>query len=280
MKTSPTRIVLRQTTRFLTLLTFMGVTAAAYASPVQISVTNHQGEGGFYFTPVFAAFHDGGFDTFDPGTAASAELETLAEEGDAAPLIASLGDNADGTARASTVVTAPQGFPGAPVFDPGDTATQIVDVSDTGTNRYLTLASMIIPTNDAFFGNGNPFAYEVFAANGAFNGPIEIRIYGSDIYDSGTEVNDGLGAPFSTTGGTSSDEGGVVALHVGLDGLIGTQTPAGTTITSGIGSNELVATITITDPNAVPEPTSFTIWGSILLLGLFARRQSRAKLYA
>ena len=275
MKTNPMRTAVQSVT---TLVTFLVVACVAQASPVQISVTNHQGAGGFYFTPVFAAFHDGGFDLFDGGTTASVGLETIAETGDAAPLAASLGNNADGTARTNTVVTAPNGFAGAPVFDPGDSATQVFDVADTTSNRYLTLASMIIPSNDAFFGNGNPFAHEVFAANGSFNGPITVRIYGADIYDAGTEVNDGQGAAFSAVGGTATDEGGVVSFAIGLDGLVGTTTAAGTTITSGIGSGELLATIQITDPNAVPEPSSLAIWGSILLMGLFARRKSRLDL--
>lgn len=280
MKTNPMRIVSQNITRLAAVVAIVGVTTAVHASPVQITVTNHQVEGGFYFTPVFAAFHDGGFDLHDVGATASSELEALAEGGDVAPLAASLGNNADGTGRTSTVVIAPNGFAGAPVFDPGDSATQLFDVADAGSNRYLTLASMIIPSNDAFFGNGDPFAYEVFAANGALNGPITIEIYGSNIYDAGTEVNDGQGAAFSAAGGTSTDEMGVVALHLGLGGLIGTGTAAGTTIGSDIDNGELVATIQIAGPNAVPEPSSLTIWGSILLLGLFARRQSRKELSA
>lgn len=254
------------------------VCTVAHGAALQVSVTNHQEYEGFYFTPVFAAFHDGGFDLFNGGMAASAELEALAEGGDAAPLIASLGTNGDGTSRVSAVITAPNGFPGAPVFDPGDSASQVIDVTNASSNRYLTLASMIIPSNDAFFGNEIPTAHEVFAADGSFNGAFQIQVYGSSIYDAGTEVNDGMGAPFSAIGGTSSDEGGVVTQDLGLAFFVGTETAAGTKIGSDIGDGELLATIQVSDPNAVPEPTTFAVWGVLALLGtVFYRKNAKRR---
>lgn len=60
----------------------------------------------------------------------SAALEALAEGGDVAPLTSILGLNVDGTTRSSTVITAPAGFAGAPVLDPGETQSQVVDVMD------------------------------------------------------------------------------------------------------------------------------------------------------
>ena len=83
---------------------------------------------------------------------------------------------------------------------------------------------MVIPSNDAFIGNGNPTAYRIFNPDGSFAGPLVIDIFGDEIYDAGTEVNDGLGAPFSTLGGSSTDENGTVALHPGLGNFIGTDT--------------------------------------------------------
>ena len=258
--------MLRSTFVLLSTL-LMSTTLTLHASSVQVTVTNHRSQGGFYFTPVWVGFHDGGFDTFNGGEAASAELEALAEGGDLAPLRGAFGGNADGTARVDSVVFSPDGFAGAPVFDPGESVSELVNVSDAGSNRYLSFGSMIIPSNDAFFANGNPFAYEIFNGNGEFKGPVTISIYGRDIYDSGTEVNDGFGAAFSALGGTDSDEGGAVGLHPGLDNFIGTDTAAGTTITSGLGSNELIATIEINDANAVPEPSAVAIWGVFGLIG-------------
>ena len=67
-----------------------------------------------------------GFDLFDGGSPASPELEALAEGGDVAPLRAAFGKNADGSSRVDTVAAAAGGFPGAPVFDPGETHTLVV----------------------------------------------------------------------------------------------------------------------------------------------------------
>jgi len=51
---------------------------------------------------------------------------------------------------------------------------------------------MVIPTNDSFIGNGDPLAYQVFNALGEINdmtGVFTIQVFGSDIWDAGTEVN-------------------------------------------------------------------------------------------
>ena len=129
---------------------------------------------------------------------------------------------------------------------------------------------MIIPSNDGFFGNDSGTAYELFDINGNFNGTLTINLFGADLWDAGTEVNDGLGAPFSTNGGMSTDEGGVVAVHPGLDNFLGTGTAAGTTIGSIPGPTTPIARITIT---SVPEPTA---WGVLAILATatgFRRRR-------
>lgn len=143
-----------------------------------------------------------------------------------------------------------------------------------GSNRYLSIGAMVIPSNDAFIGNGDPKAHEGFAADGSFNGPFTVQIYGATVYDAGTEMNDNQGPPFSVIGGESSDEGGVVGIHSGLESFVGTETASGTTIGSGIDSDELLFTIEVSDPTAVPEPSTMAIWGVFVLLGgVFARRR-------
>ena len=249
------------------------VSGNAWALPLQVTVSNQQKPGGFYFTPTWVGFHDGGFDYFDSGMSASAELEALAEGGDVSPLRSTLGTNGDGTARVDYVLTAPNGFPGAPIFDPGDSATQMVDVANPASNRFLSFGAMVIPSNDAFFGNDNPMAYEVFDSSGMFTGPITIGIYGDAIYDSGTEMNNGKGAAFSALAGMDTPEMGVVGPSDGLGVFAGTETAAGTTINYGIGSGDLLATVTVTDPSAVPEPSTLAIWGMLGLIGVVIHRK-------
>ena len=70
------------------------------AESIQVTIENLQPADGFFFTPVWLGFHDGGFDLFDDGSAASSALETIAETGDAGPLGALLtsANNTDATA--------------------------------------------------------------------------------------------------------------------------------------------------------------------------------------
>ena len=54
---------------------------AATATPLTITITNTQGEGGLAIAPFYTAFHNASFDAFEEGEAASAGLEQLAELG-------------------------------------------------------------------------------------------------------------------------------------------------------------------------------------------------------
>ncbi|MCP4258408.1 MAG: PEP-CTERM sorting domain-containing protein [Planctomycetes bacterium] len=152
--------------------------------------------GGFYFTPVWVGFHNGSFDLFDPGGLASEELERLAEDGDAAALQAGFEATVGGAAGGiNTLITAPEGFAGAPVFDPGDAAVIQLTV-DSQVNSYMSYLSMIIPSNDAFIGNHNPMGIELFDAAGMFKGKQIITVLGSMVWDAGTELNNELDAAF------------------------------------------------------------------------------------
>lgn len=249
------------------------VGGVVYGQALKITIEDLQPADGFFLTPVWLGFNDGGFDLYDPGTAATPGLEDLAEDGITGTLSGEFNAaiNGDGTSRFDTVVTAPGGFGGAPVLDPGEVVTVVVNVPDPGSNRYLTYASMVIPSNDAFIGNGNPLANLVFNPDGSFAGPLVVDFFGSSIHDSGTEVNDTMGAAFSAVGGTATDEGGtVIALHAGLDNFVGTDTVAGTTIGSAIGGNEALARITV---ELVPEPTTGVLMSLASLAYLSCRKR-------
>ena len=254
---------------------FLGLTLSCFSislanaqQQVQVTFENLQPADGFFLTPVFAGFHDGSFDTFDAGTAASTSLQLLAEDGVVSGLQADFTANGVGQ---QSVFTNAAGFGGAPVLDPGEAATQLFGLDSN--SRFLTFATMLIPTNDSFFGNGDPTGIAILDAAGNFTGNQTIDFNFADVYDAGTEVNNGLGAAFSAAGGDRSDENGVITQgqsFTNLANLDGIATVAGTNVNFASASNSPVLRLTIT---AVPEPSSLTLLGVCGLAATIRRRR-------
>jgi hypothetical protein len=207
-------------TRLVTLLTvcacFVGAVAPAAAAPVSVRVTvrNLAPANGLYLTPVWVGFHNGSFDVYDAGSPASMALERLAEDGDTMPL------SMDFTASGAGMTQATLLGPTIPPIAPGEW-TSMVFVLDSASamNRYLSFASMIIPSNDGFIGNDNPMGLEVFDAMGGFVGGSYL-VTGNMVMDAGTEVNDEI--PMNTAffgqmmPNTGTPEGSVVMMHPGF----------------------------------------------------------------
>ena len=244
--------------------------AGAIAQVVTVSVTNNQPMGGMTFSPLWNAFHDGSFDAFDVGAMASQGVEDIAELGNGTQLGVELG-----AAGVANTLASPSG---PPPFTPGQTNSMNINVGDPTVNRYFSYGAMVVPSNDLFLGNEGATDIEVFDAGGNFLGPITIMVFGSDIWDAGTEVNDfDDGAAFidgsNATLGTS--EGGTVQSFFSLAGataymmdLNGRQTPL-YTLNDPLESGDLVATITIT-----PEPASIAML-AIGGIALVTRRRTR-----
>ena len=253
---------------------FSTTSFAQSVGDLRVEFTN-VGNADFALTPLWFAFQDGNFDFFDVGQASSASLELLAEDG----MVGGL--QADFTAAGQPgniqgVVTAPGGFAGAPVVEPGETGTAFVTPINPVNYQYFSFASMLIPTNDTFIGNDSGMAYQVFDSMGNINDPsgtFTINIYESDLYDSGTEDNTGLGAPFSAAGGTATDTiGGVIGPAGDLQEFAGVGTPAGFDVNDFYAEGELVATISI---STVPEPSAGSaLLPALCLLPLLRRRRA------
>ena len=239
--------------------------ASAAAEDITITVENLGPAGGLFFSPVWVGLHDGSFDLFDLGSPASSEVEALAEAGDSSgirALFAGLGVDD---------VIAP-GSPFGPAGSAFASTAQTTLTVNPGSDRYLSFASMVVPSNDAFYSNPDPMMYEVFDAAGNFNGPLTITIYGRDIWDAGTEVNNKYGgAAFVALGGVDVDENGVVHQHPGLDEFIGEHfgpaPVAGETLQSAFTDSTPIAQITV-----VPEPTSLLILGAGTLMLRYRKR--------
>ena len=91
---------------------------------------------------------------------------------------------------------------------------------------------MMLPSNDAFFGNDAPDAYQLFDDAGEFVGPVTIDVTAADLYDAGTEENDVMGLPFvpAADGTTATDTADGIALVTdGLAPYVDAVTAPGTT---------------------------------------------------
>ncbi len=167
----------------------------------EVTVTNiTKGE---VFTPIMVASHRHGVKLFEIGEPVDQDLETLAESGNTQPLSTSLLTSG----LALDVVTAE-----GPLL-PGNTVTLRVETNKR--NTHVSVASMLVPSNDAFF-----------AVNG-IHGPrgYKTKTVYSPAYDAGSEINDELcanipGPPFACTGeGFNAESGeGYVYIHPGIQG--------------------------------------------------------------
>ncbi len=183
---------------------------------IEISVTNLNPSDGSLLTPVVLATQNGIYDQFDVGSAASESIERLAEDGATGPRIAAaIGSGGVGEAQAT---------PG--VLQPGQrqTLTFFADPTDPLT-QYLSYASMVIPSNDAFIGNDDPMQLDLFDDDGNLIrrvGANAFIVTGNDVYDAGTEVNDEIpentAALAQSAPNTGVTEGGVIRQHEGFQG--------------------------------------------------------------
>ena len=154
------------------------------------------------FTPILVASSRKRVKLFDLGEPASPELARLAEGGAVDLLTTLLEPHTVDIANSSDLL--PDGL-----LQPGDSVTVMVSAKGA---KYISLASMLIPTNDAFF---------------ALNG-VRVKgkknVFMAKAYDAGSETNtescadipgpDCGGAPFSP-----EDEGeGYVYIHSGIHG--------------------------------------------------------------
>ncbi len=163
---------------------------------------------GQQFTPLLVATHSPSISFFTRGQPASAGLATLAEEGNVMPLAEAL--TATGKVTDADV--------GTGLTDPGKTVKFMVD-GDPSRDK-LSLASMLIPTNDAFVALSNASLPKTCGKTVSYN---------INAYDAGSEANDELCASIpgpnfaecNGPGGGASPAGGegFVHIHNGVHGV-------------------------------------------------------------
>ena len=204
---------MKSATRFcqLALLTGLGLSAVFSAMNVQasdktgmyaVTVTNlTRGE---TFTPIMVASHKKDTHVFTLGEPASTELAAIAEGGDFGPLSTALTDSG----VAYDIAT------NGDLLAPGASTTIMVKMADDF--EFVTVTSMMIPTNDGFI-----------AVNGV-KGPVkkhDAKVIMSPAYDAGSEMNDEncmhIPGPVCHGAGPSpeTDGEGYVHIHAGIHGI-------------------------------------------------------------
>ncbi|MGB7415208.1 MAG: spondin domain-containing protein [Thermosynechococcaceae cyanobacterium] len=187
------------------------MTVGATAATLRVTVDNLGPSNGALTTPLWFGVHDGSFDLFDVGAAASTPLERIAEDGDIAPLAAAFNGTAQGVVFG----------PNTPPIAPGETGSTTFEINPAPSRSlYFSYAAMILPSNDAFIGNENARQFQIFDDNGNFTG-ANFVVPGALVWDAGTEVNDEAEATtafFSQANpDTGTPENGTVQLHPGFD---------------------------------------------------------------
>lgn len=177
-----------------------------------ITVENLSPRLGTCQSPVWIGIQSrGAFDIYDLNEPAAPFLESIAEDGATALIsrafLASPAPEADGTA-------------GSANFCSGEKVSFRFRLrARRGTTFYLSYASMVLPSNDAFVANGNPLEHKFIDPNGRLVlKPFVVK--GSEVLDAGTEVNDEIPENTAMLGqmepNTGYDEFGVVSRHPGF----------------------------------------------------------------
>ncbi len=183
------------------------MTSAAQAVEITVSITNLTQ--GMHFTPRLLVAHTDAVDLFEPGIAASAGLTAIAEGGDTSVLAGSLD-----TSYATTQTN--QTFGG--LVEPASSSADYT--FETEDHSYLSLVTMLIPTNDAFAGLDS---WKIPTEPGTYIVPL-------NAYDSGTEANDEINSGNTALTGPS----GVALGGIGVPGM---AAPAPTQTYLGAGGS-------------------------------------------
>ncbi len=144
----------------------LGGVSLATAAEWDIQVTNLTH--GNHFTPLLLTAHAADKHLFEVGKAASVAMEHLAECGHLDPLLAT---PEVGSADDDTIANPAEGL-----LAPGSSVTTTI----TTASNYLSVVSMVLPTNDAFIGLD---AQKIPTEPGSYT-------YLLNAYDAGTEAND------------------------------------------------------------------------------------------
>ncbi len=199
-------MILKKATRVAFVTALICSSSSAFASgysSFHVTITNLTNA--ITFTPILVASHRRPVDIFELGSPASDELTAIAESGDVVPMTTTLNANR----RVVDVQNS------GDLLKPGKSVTVVVSAARGA--RYISIASMILPTNDGFIALDSVKAPRHGSATSFSPG-----------YDAGTELNDESCAniPGPTCGGVGPSPGvdnegdeGYVHIHRGMHGI-------------------------------------------------------------
>jgi len=263
----------------------------AAAGTVKVTITNNSDANSLFLTPFLNVFHSGDYNAFEGGQAASAGLRELAEVGSTGTAAAEA--LAGGAERQTVTLTEPTGVGPAvgapPVFDPGNSASFEISL-DPSSNQYVTLLSMIIPSNDTFISG----TFRLFDDAGVFTGG-SFDLGRSAVYDAGTEINNasGLGQAFNISPNNVNAAGDVIAggfvedpengrVHLSSDAELATLfgqpiPPLAGLLNSGDVATSFNDLVTITFEEVAPVPLPAAGWMLLAGVGGMAAMRRRKK---
>ena len=156
-------------------ITLLCSSTVSIAQELEIEFTNLTH--GIHYTPILMSAHSDAISLFSTGVAATPELQMMAEGGDISGLVTLLD-----AANANNITNPANGL-----LAPGQSTTAMLSTDES--NTYLSVVTMLLPTNDGFAGV-NSWKIPTEAGSYSFN---------VNAYDAGTEANNeivnGGGAP-------------------------------------------------------------------------------------
>ncbi len=233
---------------------------------VTATVTNLAPTNSISFAPLHVGFHRGVFDSFNIGDVAGAGIISVAEGGAGGQWQADFAA-ADPTATRGTI---------GGLLTPGSSAS-LSFLVNTGMNPYFSFASMVVPSNDFFIGNDNPFLLFDPMGNLTVNTIFQTT---NQIWDAGSELFDPAAAAFVGNNSLRTDQNSVVAFNFAeLKGFNGLTTGAGYQFDSQLTANQNVYRIDFTSApvTTVPEPGTVALLGGGLLAMAWTVRRRRAQ---
>ena len=155
---------LKQTIKSISVLSTLLTVPQLNAANLEIELLNLTHS--IAFTPVLLAAHDNQTSLFHLGETASTALQKMAEGGDTSDL--------------KVAITAASGVSLDLTSAPTLAGVKSTGQLDTGTNMYLSLTAMMLPTNDGFVGLDS---WKIPSEAGTYTIML-------NAYDAGSEIND------------------------------------------------------------------------------------------